>query len=99
MEYIYQTKGVCSRSIKVRIEDGVVAEVAFEGGCNGNLNGISKLAVGMRADELIGKLKGTRCGFKDTSCPDQLAIALEKALLEEKQEKVPEQQQDAAATA
>jgi uncharacterized protein (TIGR03905 family) len=91
MDYIYQTKGVCARSIKLHIEDGIVTEVAFEGGCNGNTKGVSQLAVGMHAQDLIGKLKGIRCGQKETSCPDQLAIALEEALDQAEQAIKPQQ--------
>ena len=77
---IYRTKGTCSQEIEFNIEDGRVKAVQFYGGCNGNLQGISRLVEGMDAKECIGKLKGIRCGYKDTSCPDQLAKALEKAL-------------------
>lgn len=79
----YITKGVCSRKIDYEIEDGIVKSVSFAGGCNGNLSGISKLVAGMPADKVITLLRGTRCGFKNTSCPDQLANALESALKEE----------------
>ena len=97
MEYTYQTTGVCARSIKVRIEAGVVTEVSFEGGCNGNTKGVSQLAVGMGAKELIGKLKGIRCGQKQTSCPDQLATALEEALMQI-EEKASEDSENSAHT-
>ncbi|MBD5394621.1 MAG: TIGR03905 family TSCPD domain-containing protein [Lachnospiraceae bacterium] len=73
----YQTKGVCSSSIDIEVEDGVIKFVQFFGGCNGNLQGISSLVTGMKVDDAISKLKGIRCGFKNTSCPDQLALALE----------------------
>lgn len=73
----YQTKGTCSTSIDIELENGIVQSVSFTGGCNGNLQGISKLVEGMDAKEAIQKLKGIRCGFKSTSCPDQLAQALE----------------------
>ena len=72
----YQPKGVCSTSIDIELEDGVVKSVAFTGGCNGNLQGISRLIEGMKAEDAISRLKGIRCGFKNTSCPDQLAQAL-----------------------
>lgn len=78
MNYTYRTKGTCSRSIKFDIEDGKVKNVRFEGGCNGNLQGIGKLVEGMSVDEVIEKLGGIRCGFKSTSCPDQLANALKE---------------------
>lgn len=73
----YQTKGVCSSSIDIEVEDGVIKFVQFFGGCNGNLQGISSLVTGMKVDDAISKLKGIKCGFKNTSCPDQLALALE----------------------
>lgn len=73
----YQTKGTCSTSIDVELKDGVIDSVVFTGGCNGNLQGISALVKGMTPQEAISKLKGIRCGFKSTSCPDQLAQALE----------------------
>lgn len=73
----YQTKGVCSSSIDIEVEDGIIKFVQFFGGCNGNLQGISSLVTGMKVDDAISKLKGIRCGFKNTSCPDQLALALE----------------------
>lgn len=74
----YQTKGVCSTSIDIEVEDGVIKFVEFFGGCNGNLQGISALVEGMKVDDAISRLKGIRCGFKTTSCPDQLARALEQ---------------------
>ncbi|MBO5057466.1 MAG: TIGR03905 family TSCPD domain-containing protein [Lachnospiraceae bacterium] len=73
----YQTKGVCSSSIDIEVENGVIKFVEFFGGCNGNLKGIASLVTGMKVDDAIAKLKGIRCGFKPTSCPDQLAQALE----------------------
>ena len=76
----YQPKGVCSTSIDIELEDGVVKSVAFTGGCNGNLQGISRLIQGMKAEEAIQRLKGIRCGHKSTSCPDQLAQALESMI-------------------
>jgi uncharacterized protein TIGR03905 len=76
----YQPKGVCSTSINIELEDGIVKSVAFTGGCNGNLQGISRLVEGMKAEEAISRLKGIRCGFKNTSCPDQLAQALESMI-------------------
>ncbi len=82
MEFFYKTKGTCSRSIRFSIEDGKLRDVRFESGCNGNLQGIGKLVEGMDAEECVRKLKGIRCGFKDTSCPDQLAHAIEGALAE-----------------
>lgn len=76
MEYVYKTKGTCSTNIELNVEDGIVKEVTFWGGCNGNLQGISLLVKGMKAEEVIAKLEGIRCGGKLTSCPDQLCNAL-----------------------
>lgn len=76
MEISYKTKGVCSRLINIDVEDGIVKKVKFEGGCNGNTKGISALVEGMPVDEVIDRLEGIKCGFRDTSCPDQLAKAL-----------------------
>ncbi|MBQ9142901.1 MAG: TIGR03905 family TSCPD domain-containing protein [Lachnospiraceae bacterium] len=74
----YQTKGTCSTAIDIEVNDGIIESVKFTGGCNGNLQGISALVKGMKVNEAIDRLKGIRCGFKNTSCPDQLAQALEK---------------------
>ena len=75
-EYSYNTRGVCSRKIDFEIEDGIVKNVRFLGGCNGNLQGIGKLVEGMPIEEVIEKLEGVNCNGKGTSCPDQLAKAL-----------------------
>lgn len=72
----YKTQGTCSQFIDIEVEGNTVKSVAFTGGCNGNLKGISSLVTGMEIDDVIQKLKGVKCGFKDTSCPDQLATAL-----------------------
>ena len=80
MKFNYRTQGTCSRNISFDLEDGVVTNIRFEGGCNGNLKGISALAEGKKAQEVIETLSGIRCGFKSTSCPDQLAKALSEAL-------------------
>lgn len=72
----YQTKGTCSSAIDIEVKDGVIESVAFMGGCNGNLKGISALVKGMKIEDAITRLEGIRCGFKNTSCPDQLAQAL-----------------------
>lgn len=80
MTHSYETKGVCSRRIDVTIEDGIVKDVKFTGGCNGNTKGIAALAVGFPAQEIAEKLKGIRCGARSTSCPEQLAFAIEQAL-------------------
>lgn len=73
----YKTNGTCSSMIDVEVKDGRIESVTFTGGCNGNLQGISALVKGMMVEEAISRLKGIRCGFKNTSCPDQLARALE----------------------
>lgn len=80
MTYRYQTRGVCSRSVAFDLTDGHIHNVQFDGGCNGNTKGISALVEGMEINEVIHRLSGIRCGFKSTSCPDQLAHALQKAL-------------------
>ena len=79
MEFVYETQGVCSRRITIDINenDGTVNDVSFLGGCNGNLKGIAALVKGRPIDEVIATLKGIDCNFKGTSCPDQLARALE----------------------
>lgn len=80
MKYNYKTSGVCSREISFDINDGIVSNVQYVGGCNGNLKAIGKLVEGMRAEDIIKILKGNTCGFRDTSCADQLARALEQAI-------------------
>ena len=80
MEHIYRPRGVCSREMRVEVEDGIIRRVEVVGGCDGNLKGISKLLVGMRAEDAIEKLEGIRCGFKNTSCPDQLSKAILECL-------------------
>lgn len=76
MKYTYKPSGVCSRLISFEIEDGIVKEVTFTGGCSGNTKGVASLAKGMKAQEVVERLSGIRCGFKGTSCPDQLAKAI-----------------------
>jgi len=76
----YTTHGTCSRQIRIQIEDGIIQSVQFVGGCNGNTKGISQLVKGMKAEDVVEKLKGTDCGGRGTSCPDQLAKAIEQAL-------------------
>lgn len=76
----YKTQGTCSREINITVEDGIVVDVEFIGGCNGNLKGISRLVKGMKVEDVIAKVEGTTCGSKSTSCPDQLAQALKQAL-------------------
>ena len=72
----YRPQGVCSRRFQIQVEDGVIEKVSVEGGCSGNLQGISSLLRGMRVEDAIGRMEGIRCGMKATSCPDQLAKAL-----------------------
>ena len=78
----YKTKGTCSVAIQVELDGETVKSVEFIGGCSGNTQGVARLTIGMNAREAIDRLKGIRCGSKPTSCPDQLARALEKALAE-----------------
>ena len=78
----YRPKGVCASRITFDLEDGKVKNVSFTGGCNGNAKGVSRLVEGMDAHDVISRLEGTTCGFKNTSCPDQLAQALKTALHE-----------------
>ena len=80
MTYSYKTKGTCSTQIDLELDGNVVHNVKFTGGCNGNLQGISALVKGMKPEEAISRLKGIRCGFKPTTCPDQLAHALEEMI-------------------
>ncbi len=80
MTHTYRTKGVCAMQIQFDLEDGVVRNVRFMGGCNGNTQGVAKLAEGRDAKELVALLEGIKCGFKSTSCPDQLAQAIKEAL-------------------
>ena len=82
MKFEYKTSGTCSRKITLDIENDILRSVEFEGGCNGNLKGISSLCSGMKIDDIIEKTKGIKCGFKQTSCPDQLAKAIRQALNE-----------------
>ncbi len=78
MVYQYRTSGTCARAIKIEVEGDTVQSVKFEGGCHGNLQGIGALVKGMKIQDVIDKLSGIRCGFKSTSCPDQLAKALQE---------------------
>lgn len=78
MKYVYQPSGVCSRMFEFDIENGVVRDVSITGGCNGNLKGIRALIIGMPIGEVSEKLRGIHCGPKPTSCPDQIARALDK---------------------
>ncbi len=77
--YVYKTKGVCSKEIHVELDGDVIKDCKIVGGCHGNTQGVCALAKGMTVDEYVKRCKGIKCGFKPTSCPDQLAIALEEA--------------------
>ena len=86
MTYTFQPRGVCSRAMQVEVDDqGVIREMQVLGGCNGNLQGISRLVVGMKAEDAIARLKCIDCGGKGTSCPDQFARGLEKAMAKDVQ--------------
>jgi len=85
MIFNYTPRGVCSRNISLEITNGKISKVAFTGGCNGNLKGISALVQGMDAEEAVKRLRGIQCGVKNTSCPDQLANAIELALQKQMQ--------------
>ena len=81
MTYEYNTSGTCSKKIILELsKDNVIESVKFIGGCHGNLQGISSLVKGMKADEVVARLEGIKCGFKSTSCPDQLSKAIKQAL-------------------
>lgn len=77
---VYKPQGVCSKAIDVEVEGGVIKSVEFTGGCNGNLKGIASLVAGMKVEDAISRLRGIKCGFKNTSCPDQLACALQEII-------------------
>ena len=79
MTFSYRTSGTCSRAITVTVENDIIMDVEFMGGCNGNLKGIANLVEGMKVEDITKKLSGVTCGFKSTSCPDQLARAIEEA--------------------
>lgn len=78
MKYEYRPQGVCPRVLYLDVEDGIINEVEFVGGCHGNLQGLAALVKGMKAEDVIEKVQGIRCGFKKTSCPDQLSCALKE---------------------
>lgn len=80
MKTVYRCKGVCSSRIHLTIEDGIIRELIFDGGCSGNAQGLSRLAVGMKAETVARQVRGVHCGLKATSCPDQLAKAIYEAL-------------------
>lgn len=83
MKYHYTTSGTCSRAIDIEINDGVISSVQFTGGCHGNTQGVAALAKGLTPRQVIERLRGIRCGAKSTSCPDQLASALQQIVSEE----------------
>ena len=78
MTYTYQPRGVCSRKMTVELDDGIIRDVRIEGGCSGNTQGVATLVEGMKVDDVIKKLSSIKCGFKNTSCPAQLAEALKE---------------------
>ena len=80
MRHVYKTKNTCSRSIEFDLDNGIVTNVKFNGGCMGNTQGVAALVEGMKAEDVIRKCRDIQCGFRGTSCPDQLALALETAL-------------------
>lgn len=82
MKYSYKTRGTCASEINFELEDGIIHNVSFRGGCNGNLKAISKIVEGMEAKKVSEIFRGNTCGFKNTSCADQFSKALEKALSE-----------------
>ena len=77
---VYRTRGVCSQAIQFELDGDIIKHVDFIGGCSGNTQGVAKLIEGMDAKEAISRLEGIRCGFRPTSCPDQLSKALKQAL-------------------
>ncbi len=84
MEYVYRTQGVCSQAIKFNLEGNVVSNIEFMGGCNGNLKAIAKLVDGWTVEKIEEYLKGNTCGYKNTSCADQLAIGVREAFEQNK---------------
>ena len=83
MVYHYRTRGVCSQEMRIELnDDHTIASMKVIGGCNGNLKGICRLVKGMKAEDVIDRMEGTLCGFRNTSCPDQIAKNLKKALAE-----------------
>ena len=80
MDIVYKTKGTCSKQIHFSVENGVVHNVRFDGGCNGNLQGIGRLVEGMKVEDVLTRLKGISCNGRPTSCPDQHACALEQTI-------------------
>lgn len=84
MKHSMRTKGTCSAAVEFELDNGIIHNVSFLGGCNGNTTGVARLCEGLKAEEVVKRLRGIRCGFKNTSCPDQLAQAIEMALEEER---------------
>ncbi len=82
----FKTSGVCAKTINFEVVDGILTEISFEGGCNGNLSGITSLLTGMKVEEIIKKLEGTTCGPRNTSCPDQITVALKHYLAQQEQQ-------------
>lgn len=80
MHITYRPQGVCSRLMELDVEDGIIKKVEITGGCSGNLQAVSRLVVGQRPEDVIARLEGIKCGFKPTSCPDQLSKALKKCI-------------------
>ncbi len=80
MHITYRPKGVCSQLFDIDVEDGIIKKVAVKGGCSGNLQGISQLLVGMKVEEAVSRMEGIKCGYKSTSCPDQIAQALKNCI-------------------
>lgn len=80
MKYGYSAKGVCAQQIEYEVENGVITDVRFIGGCKGNTQGVAKLCIGRKTEEVIEILEGIKCGMRPTSCPDQLAQALKQSL-------------------
>lgn len=80
MHITYRPKGVCSQLFDIDVEDGIIKKVVVKGGCSGNLQGISQLLVGMKVEEAVSRMEGIKCGYKSTSCPDQIAQALKNCI-------------------
>ena len=79
-QFVYKTRGVCSSAIEICIDNDVIQSVKYHGGCSGNTQGVAALVAGMKVEDAIQRLSGIRCGFKSTSCPDQLSVALREYL-------------------
>ena len=79
-QFVYKTRGVCSSAIEICIDNDVIQSVKYHGGCSGNTQGVAALVAGMKVEDAVARLSGIRCGFKSTSCPDQLSVALREDL-------------------